>query len=80
MTAPSSPALAIICLKGSSAALLTIEIPVTSSSLRPLILSKVSIALSSATPPPATIPSSTAALVAAKASSTRSFSLSFRPL
>ena len=60
-------------LKGSSIALLTILIPVHSSSFSPLSSSKEVAALIYATPPPGIIPSSTAALVAAKASSTLSF-------
>ena len=48
-------------------------IPVVSSSFAPSNPSKASIARIKATPPPGTIPSSTAARVAARASSTRSF-------
>ena len=44
-------------------------LPITSPSDPPEILSTVSWALIKVTPPPATIPSSTAALVAARASS-----------
>jgi hypothetical protein len=47
--------------------------PVSSSSFRPTSFSIVLRDLIKAIPPPGTIPSSTAALVAAKASSTRSF-------
>ena len=62
-----------ICLNGSSSARFTIAIPVFSSSLIPFNLSKATIERIYAVPPPGTIPSSTAALVAAKASSTLSF-------
>ena len=48
-------------------------IPVCSSSLSPFTLDRVFAALMIAIPPPGTIPSSTAALVAARASSTLSF-------
>ena len=54
-----------------------ILIPVCSSSLSPLTLDRVLAALMIAIPPPGTIPSSTAALVAARASSTLSFSFHF---
>ncbi|CDB26637.1 secreted protein [Firmicutes bacterium CAG:552] len=73
-TLPSTPALSAICLMGSIRALRTICAPVFSSPLSPLtVFSTLGIALIRATPPPGTIPSSTAALVAARASSIRSF-------
>ncbi len=73
ITLPSNPAFSTICLSGSSAARVIILIPVCSSSLSPFSLANLSVALIIATPPPGTIPSSTAALVAANASSTLSF-------
>ena len=72
-TLPSPPAFATIVLIGDSTALETIWIPVSSSLFSPLSFSSTALALTKATPPPATIPSSTAALVAARASSTLSF-------
>src|SRR2546421_5568 len=71
-TEPSSPAFSTIWRIGSSRARRTMLTPVLSSpeSLR---LSRASDARSSATPPPGTIPSSTAARVALRASSTRAF-------
>ena len=72
-TDPSPPAFSTIVRKGDSIAFATILIPVCSSRLSAFNFSKTDIALTSATPPPATIPSSTAARVAFNASSTRSF-------
>ena len=70
ITEPSSPALAAICLTGSSRALSIIVTPVFSS---PVVVSSnfdtSGITFTKTVPPPATIPSSTAALVAASASS-----------
>jgi len=60
----SIPALATICLKGSSIALKTIRIPASWSALSPLTFLIASMVLKRATPPPGTIPSSTAARVA----------------
>jgi len=60
----STPAFATICLKGSSTARSTIRIPASWSAFSPLTLAIASRARIKATPPPATIPSSTAALVA----------------
>jgi len=77
ITEPSSPAFSAICLNGSSNALLIILTPVLSSPS--VVSSKAStagITFTRATPPPTTIPSSTAALVALRASSILSF-LSF---
>src|SRR5260221_258493 len=73
MTEPSLPALEQICLMGSSSALRTIATPVAWSSFRPSAPSSFFCAFSSTVPPPATIPSSTAALVALSASSMRCF-------
>src|SRR5438876_983365 len=64
MTLPSRPAFSTICLMGSSSARLTIWAP-TFSSPSILSLSIALLARSRATPPPGTIPSSTAARVAA---------------
>ncbi|MNI55613.1 hypothetical protein D3C73_1105740 [compost metagenome] len=66
-----SPALAVICINGCFSAVLRIWRPA-------LILSAPSALIAadkftSVTPPPATIPSASAALVAATASSTRNF-------
>ena len=73
-TAPSNPAFSAICLTGSSRALSTIFAPVlTSPSCLSAYAFTASIALISDTPPPATIPSSTAAFVALSASSSLSF-------
>src|SRR5690625_3282200 len=70
-TPPSNPALTAICLSGASTATLTMLAPVASSPSR-LSLSKVSApACSRDTPPPATTPSSTAALALRTASSMR---------
>src|SRR6266852_2336867 len=73
MTEPSLPAFRQICLMGSSSALRTIATPVAWSSFRPSAPSSFFCAFSSTVPPPATIPSSTAALVALSASSMRCF-------
>ena len=75
MTEPSNPALCAIWRTGSSTARLTRLIPVCTSpsSLNSSNTGRISIKV---VPPPATIPSSTAARVAFKASSKRSF-LSF---
>src|SRR5260370_5717316 len=67
MTEPSLPALAPIWRRGSSSALRTMLTPVAWSSLRPSPPSSFFCAFSSTVPPPATIPSSTAALVALEA-------------
>ena len=72
-TEPSPPAFSTIVLTGASKALEIICMPVSSSSFEALILSNSFLDLIKATPPPATIPSSTAALVACNASSTLSF-------
>ena len=70
---PSAPALLAIPLIGSSSTLFIIFTPACSSSSPVLNLSRDAIALTKATPPPGTIPSSTAALVALSASSTLAF-------
>src|SRR5439155_544025 len=67
MSEPSLPALRAICLTGSSSDLRTIATPVAWSSFRPSPPSSFFCALSSTVPPPATMPSSTAALVALQA-------------
>src|SRR6266851_3456607 len=67
MTEPSLPAFAPIWRSGSSSALRTMLTPVAWSSLRPSPPSSFFCAFSSTVPPPATIPSSTAALVALEA-------------
>ncbi len=71
-TEPSLPAFTAICLTGSSKAFLKISTPIFSPSSTSTA-SRESKDLNNATPPPTTIPSSTAALVAAKASSMRCF-------
>ena len=74
ITAPSSPAFAAIWNKGASSALRTTPAPVFSSPFKLLASSATFLeAWIYAEPPPQIIPSSTAALVAAKASSRRSF-------
>ena len=74
---PSNPAFVAICLTGSSNALTIIFTPVLSSpSVSSNNLATAGIQSTSTVPPPGTIPSSTAALVAAKASSILNF-LSF---
>src|SRR5581483_11769616 len=73
-TAPSSPALRAIHLSGSSSALRTIIAPVASSPVSLGSSSSMAERLRTrATPPPATMPSSMAALVADTASSMRCF-------
>ena len=72
-TEPSPPAFSTMVLNGDSTALFTIWIPVASSAFSDFNFAKAAFALTKATPPPATIPSSTAALVACNASSTLSF-------
>ena len=74
ITLPSNPAFSAICLTGSSSALTTILAPVLISPSRLSAYSEtLSIAEISDVPPPATMPSSTAALVAFSASSSLSF-------
>merc|ERR1719339_924742 len=73
MTEASSPAFVAIWNRGLVRAYLTISIPFLWSSLTAVIPSKTDRHLMRATPPPGTIPSSTAALVALRASVTRSF-------
>ncbi len=68
----SKPAFSTIVLVGFSSASINILAPVASSPSR-FIDSTASFALKKATPPPGTIPSSTAAFVAFTASSTLSF-------
>jgi hypothetical protein len=68
ITEPSRPALLAICLNGSSSALTTIMAPVFISPVRSL-KSTFAAASTNTTPPPGTIPSSTAAFVAERASS-----------
>ena len=74
-TAPSTPAFSAICLNGEVNAFLTISTPIPSSpsSLKFSIAFTIS---NKIVPPPGTIPSSTAALVAFSASSILNF-LSF---
>src|SRR5438552_3569339 len=72
MTEPSSPALIAIWRAGADSALRTISTPVFWSSFLVRIPLRCSEARSRATPPPGTMPSSTAARVACIASSTRS--------
>src|SRR5438552_10438102 len=69
---PSAPALFAIQRSGSSIAFFTILTPKRSSS-ETSSLSSTPLARMSATPPPGTMPSSTAARVACSASSTRAF-------
>ena len=77
ITAGSNPAFIAICFAGSSKAFNTIFPPIFSSSSRlSTTFSTSSIIFKYAVPPPATIPSSTAAFVADNASSILSF-LSF---
>src|SRR5215213_5774215 len=83
MTAPSLPAFCTIWRRGSSSARLTMVTPIcsstspitlpSSSGSKILNLSSAFAARTSATPPPGTMPSSTAARVACIASSTRAF-------
>jgi len=72
ITEPSSPALLAIWRTGSSRAFFTILMP-TAVSPEASIPSRAGIILRNAVPPPGTIPSSTAARVALRASSIRSF-------
>lgn len=65
---PSKPALSEMVLHGREMAFLMIFIPRSCSELAPLSLSKALPAYSKAQPPPTTIPSSMAALVAQIAS------------
>ena len=77
ITPPSRPALIAICLRGDSTAYSTILAPVASSPVSFNLPKATFEACSNATPPPATIPSSTAALALRTASSIlclRSFS------
>src|SRR5690606_20119417 len=71
-TLGSSPAFATIWRRGSSTARRTMRTPASWSGLSPLTLIAAR-ARSRATPPPGTMPSSTAARVACSASSTRAF-------
>src|SRR6266487_654901 len=71
--APSAPAFCTIIRMGSSIARRTIAMPICSSSSVGFILSSARWPHSRATPPPGTMPSSTAARVACSASSTRAF-------
>ena len=73
ITEPSAPELAAIWRTGSSRARRTIWTPVVSSSSSPLTLSRPFWMRMRVVPPPATMPSSTAARVADRASSTRAF-------
>ncbi|ESY98109.1 hypothetical protein X737_39830 [Mesorhizobium sp. L48C026A00] len=68
----SAPALAAIWRAGACSARRTMAMPAVWSELAPVTV-MASEALSKATPPPGTMPSSTAARVALRASSTRSF-------
>src|SRR6202161_1722191 len=70
---PSLPAFSAIWRIGASRAFKTMLIPACSSAFSLLSLETAILARSSATPPPGTMPSSTAARVALSASSTRSF-------
>src|SRR5690625_1294629 len=70
-TPPSRPALMAICLSGPSSADFTICAPTASSPVRSSLSKADSPAWMSATPPPATMPSSTAALALRTASSMR---------
>src|ERR1035437_3728423 len=70
-TPPSWPAFTAICLSGSSSARRTIFMPVASSPDRSSFSKAFLPACSSATPPPGTTPSSTAALALRTASSMR---------
>ena len=72
-TPGSRPALREICFSGADSASRTIFTPVASSPSRPRSPSSSLAACSRATPPPATMPSSTAALALRTASSMRSF-------
>src|SRR5881398_1860934 len=70
---PSTPEFSAICRVGDSSALSTMLMPACTSGLRSAMRPTAFLARNSATPPPGTIPSSTAARVALSASSTRSF-------
>ena len=70
-TPPSRPALIAICFNGASIAYSTILAPVASSPVSDNFLNTTVPACRSATPPPATIPSSIAALALRTASSMR---------
>ena len=72
-TEPSKPALVEIARIGASKALRMMETPTSSSTLSVLTCSRAGWTSRRATPPPATIPSSTAARVAWRASSIRDF-------
>ncbi len=69
-TPPSRPALTAICLSGASRATRTMFAPVASSPVSSSF-SKTEVAWARATPPPATMPSSTAAFALRTASSMR---------
>ena len=71
-TSPFTPAFSAICFKGSVIASRRMSAPLLKSSVPSTKLSSFE-ALSNATPPPGTIPSSRAALVAAIVSSTLYF-------
>merc|ERR1719225_621160 len=73
MTLASSPAFVAICMRGCLSACLIISIPFFWSSLAGVRVFRTGRQRSRATPPPGTMPSSTAALVAFKASVTLSF-------
>mmetsp|Transcript_36459 Transcript_36459/g.32722 ORF Transcript_36459/g.32722 Transcript_36459/m.32722 type:complete len:325 (-) Transcript_36459:69-1043(-) len=68
ITAPSSPAFSAMVLHGILIAFLTMSIPTFWSKLSPFKFSRTLEAYKRAQPPPTTIPSSTAALVALRAS------------
>jgi hypothetical protein len=70
-TYPSCPAFWAIQRSGSTSALVTMATPVASSPVRPRLPASVGTSWASATPPPGTMPSSTAALVDEMASSIR---------
>src|SRR6201996_8622414 len=70
---PSTPAFSAIWRIGACRARRTMAMPAVWSSLSPVRPSRIFDAFSRATPPPGTMPSSTAARVAFRASSTRSF-------
>src|SRR5258707_217060 len=70
---PSTPEFSAICRIGASSARSTMLMPDWTSSLSLVSLPIAALARNSATPPPETMPSSTAALVACMASSTRPF-------
>src|SRR5208283_804709 len=70
---PSTPAFSTIWRIGASSALSTMLMPAWTSAFSSLSLRTADLARKSATPPPGTMPSSTAAFVACIASSTRSF-------